>query len=257
MKKYFFIAVATTVLSCQQKISDLASNSDLIKQDLKGHVQHYEEIGFRADSAGKAGVQDSLVMMYSFDNKGYQTRFQTLYPNGQIKDEQTIDHYPNGAAKEVINKTHGKQTFRMEIFIDKDGKYTMAKAYDSADKMSSYYKEITQNEYGEVLSGNQYHTDNSLQASFNTTYDKANYTGNINKDSTGKVKYSVNATLNSKGEPVELVTTTYKKDGTTTTEKVKYRYDTYDEKGNWTQRTTLDENDKPVKVTKRIYAYYK
>ena len=126
----------------------------------------------------------------------------------------------------MVNKTHGKQTFRMEITLDKDGRYIMAKAFDSANKLSSYYKEITQNEYGEVLTGNEYHTDNSLQASFTTTYDNANYTGNTNKDSTGKVKYSVSATLNNKGEPVEVITTTYKKDGTTTTEKVRYRYDT-------------------------------
>ena len=257
MKKFFFIAAVTTVLSCQQKINDSASNSDLLKQNLKGHIQHYEEIGFRADSAGKSGMQDSLVLMYGFDNKGYQTRFQSLYPNGHVKDEQTIDHYPNGAAKEVVNKTLGKQTFRMEILLDKDGRYNTAKAYDSTNQLTSYYKEITQNEYGEVLSGNQYHTDNSLQASFSTTYDKANYTGNTNKDSTGNIKYSVKATLNDKGEPVELVTTTYKKDGTITNEKVKYRYDTYDANGNWTQRTTLDDKDKPVKVTKRIYAYYK
>lgn len=257
MKKIFFIIASVSIISCQQKISDSSSNSDLVQQNLKGRIQHFEEISFMADSSGKLGSQDSLILMYNFDKKGYQTKFNTLYVNGQVKSEQILNHYDNGADKEVINKTNGKQTFRMEIFLDKDGRYSVAKAYDSADKLTSYYKDITQNEYGEVLSGKQYHPDNTLQASFTTTYNKSNYTGNTNNDSIGKPKYSVQATLNDKGDPLELETTTYKKDGTTSTEKVRYRYDTYDEKGNWTQRSTLNENGKALKIVKRVYAYYK
>jgi hypothetical protein len=43
----------------------------------------------------------------------------------------------------------------------------------------------------------------------------------------------------------------------TTNKITKYRYDSYDDKGNWTQRTETDENGKPVKIVKRTITYYK
>src|SRR4051794_31149651 len=102
MKKIFFIIASVSIISCQQKISNSSSNSDLLQQNLKGHIQHYEEISFITDSSGKARSQDSLILMYKFDSKGYQTNFNTLYVNGQVKNEQIINHYDNGADKEVI-----------------------------------------------------------------------------------------------------------------------------------------------------------
>lgn len=38
---------------------------------------------------------------------------------------------------------------------------------------------------------------------------------------------------------------------------MKYKYDSFDDKGNWTQRTQSDENGKPEKITKREITYYK
>jgi hypothetical protein len=49
---------------------------------------------------------------------------------------------------------------------------------------------------------------------------------------------------------------TYVEAGKTKTEKKTYKYDHYDEKGNWTQRTAYDDKGKPTKVVKRSFTYY-
>ena len=54
----------------------------------------------------------------------------------------------------------------------------------------------------------------------------------------------------------EVKTDSTKKDTTITT-ITKYRYDTFDDKGNWTQRTEMDKDGKPVKIVKRTITYYK
>jgi len=36
-----------------------------------------------------------------------------------------------------------------------------------------------------------------------------------------------------------------------------YRYDKYDEQGNWIQRTALNASGKPTKIVKREITYYK
>jgi len=62
--------------------------------------------------------------------------------------------------------------------------------------------------------------------------------------------------LNDKSDPIEETTTTLEK-GSTKTEKLTYKYDTYDDKGNWVQRTTYNEKGKPSKIVKRTITYYK
>lgn len=46
------------------------------------------------------------------------------------------------------------------------------------------------------------------------------------------------------------------RDSTTTTVKT-FIYDTFDEAGNWTQRTTNNDKGKVTKVVKRSFIYFK
>ena len=120
-----------------------------------------------------------------------------------------------------------------------------------------YY--ITENEFGEVLTGTEYHPpDNTLKSSFVNNYDKMYYyIGGVGKDSTGKRNFSIptNVKLNDKGDPIEQTTTTVMKDSTKT-ETLTYKYDSSDDKGNWTQRTEYNEKGKPSKIVKRSYTFY-
>ena len=260
MKQLFFALIASTFfIACNNadnKTAEAAKNTDLIQQNLKGKVQRFEESSATIDSAG-ASKPDSSSFINVFDEKGYQTSYVTKDINGKTKEEQTIDHYEAGQVKGfVVKNAQGKQRMKWEITIDSNGKYSGAKVYDSTDKISSVWKELSENEYSQVIKGTEYKEDGSLKSSFVNNYDNAHYIGGVSKDSTGKETFRSSITLNDKGDASEESTTTVTKD-TSKTEKFTYKYDNYDDKGNWIQRTTYNEKGKPIKVIKRTIAYYK
>jgi hypothetical protein len=259
MKKFFFLLLSAILLfACNnEKTTETAKNTDLNQQNLKGKVQNIEETSYAADSTGKMGAKDSLTNQSDFDEKGYQTRGTTKNSTGKVTEETTISHFDNGAAKEVTGMSNGKQTFKMAIEIDSSGKYSGAKSYDSSGKQATYYKDLTQDEFRNVLTGTEYKMDNTVKSSFVNSYDKnGHFTGGVGKDSTGKETFHSSYKLNDKGDAVESTTTTVMKDSTKT-ETVSYKYDSYDDKGNWTQRTTYNDKGKPTKIVKRTLTYYK
>jgi predicted metallo-beta-lactamase superfamily hydrolase len=81
------------------------------------------------------------------------------------------------------------------------------------------------------------------------------------KDSVGKEISSYAQTFDDKNHVIEstykeIKTDSTKKDSTVTT-VTKYSYDTFDDKGNWTQRTEMDKDGKRSKIVKRTITYYK
>jgi hypothetical protein len=260
MKKLLFL-LSTSILfvacnNADKKTADAAKNTDLIQQNLKGKVQRFEESSSTIDSTGTSKA-DSTSFTNDFDEKGYQTSYVQKDITGKVKEDQAITHYEGGQTKEVIIKNgEGKQTMKWELTIDSSGKYSGAKVSDSAGKISSIWKDLSENEYSQVTKGTEYKEDGSLKSSFSSTYDGAHYTGGWSKDSTGKENYRSSITLNDKGDASEESRTTVTKDSAKT-EKFTYKYDSYDDKGNWIQRTTYNEKGKPVKLTKRTVTYYK
>jgi len=260
MKKILFLLfVSTLFIACNnadKKTAEGAKNTDLIQQNLKGKVQRFEESSSTMDSTG-ASKPDSSSFINEFDEKGYQTSYVTKDINGKTKEEQAIEHYEGGQVKGFVTKNaQGKQTLKWEITIDSSGKYNGAKVYDSTGKLSSVWKELAENDYGQVTKGTEYKEDGALKSSFVNNYDNAHYIGGLSKDSTGKETFRSAITLNDKGDPSEESTTTVTKDASKT-EKFTYKYDDYDDKGNWTQRTSYNEKGKPVKVIKRTITYNK
>lgn len=259
MKKLFLlVSAAALIIACNnEKKAEAPKNTDLIGQNLKGKVQHFEEMGYAVDSTGKMGKEDSIINTQDFDEKGYGTMSSTKNPAGEVLTEGISTHYDNGQMKEFENKTKGKTTLKMTITLDSSGKYSSADNHDSSGKVTSTYKDLGENEYGEVLKGTEFKPDNTMKSSFENNYDKdGHYTGGAGKDSTGKETYHSTLKLNDKGDPIEETTMTVTKD-TTKNETVTYKYDTYDDKGNWTQRTTYNDKSKAIKILKRTYTYYK
>jgi hypothetical protein len=260
MRNLLLLLFASTLLiacnNADNKTADAAKNTDLIQQNLKGKVQRLEESSSTIDSAGSS-KPDSSSYINDFDEKGYQTSYVTNDINGKAKEEQAIEHYEGGQVKGFVTKNaQGKQTVKWEIAIDSNGKYSGAKVYDSSNKLTSIWKELAENEYGQVIKGTEYKEDGTLKSSFVNNYDSTHYIGGQSKDSSGKETFHSSITLNDKGDPSEESTTTVTKD-TSKTEKFSYKYDSYDDKGNWTQRTSYNEKGKPVKVIKRTISYYK
>src|SRR4030095_6720642 len=254
-----FVFTISLLIACNDsakvKSISMAKNSDITQQNLKGQVQRLEEISFTVDSTG-TNKQDSLSNINEFDEKGYQFKYSTKDLSGKMHTVQTITHDENGIFKELVTTLDGKQTFRLTTDYDSDGKYTGGKSYDSTGKQDSYYTDLSTNEYGIVYAGKQHFMDGRVKSTWDNKFDGVIYVGGTSTDSTGKVSYTGAVKVNDKGEAIEEISTTRDKDSTKT-EKMTYKYDSYDDKWNWTQRTTYNEKEKPSKIVKRAFTYYK
>lgn len=259
MKKLLVLVSAISLLaacnnSAKVESSSTAKNSDLTQSNLKGRVQHYDETSYTVDSSGN-NKMDSLMNMSDFDEKGYQTKYATKDQAGKIHTEQSTKHDDQGVFTEMTTMTDGKQTFKLTA-DSKDGKYTGGKTYDSTGKQATYFTDLQTNEYGIVYSGKEHFMDGRIKNTWDNKYNGATYVSGTSTDSTGKVSYTGWVKVNDKGDAIEEESTTTEK-GATKTEKFTYKYDSYDDAGNWTQRTTYNEKGKPTKIVKRVFTYYK
>ncbi len=260
MKKLFLtLIIGSFLFSCSNNKTETeaAKNSDWTGQNLKGRVQTQEETSYTPDSTGKTGAMDSCcINVQQYDEKGYNTSSQSKDSKGTVKNESTVSHYDGGQAKEVISMTDGKKSSSFSIQIDKDGKYSGAQGYDSTGKMTSFYTDLKEDDYAGVTAGTEHKPDSSVKSSFTAEYNKGMQVSSTGKDSSGKVTFSFKAELNDKGDIIKTTVSNTMKDSTTTTVTT-YKFDSYDEQGNWTQRTTYNDKGKATKVVKRTYTYYK
>lgn len=258
MKKIFFLsAVIAVSFSCNQKKQEYAKNADVRADNLNGNVQQTTATDYKADSSGKMGEPDSCcVATTKYDEKGYVTEYDNDDKSGENKEKSTYTHYDNGAMKDFKNTKNGKFVSSITVLTDSAGKYTMAKEYDSANRLKFYYTDISQNEYGQLTGMKKYNADSSLSGSMVSNFNNSIFTGNEAKDSVGKVVFSSTVKLDDKNNVIERDSKNVTKDSTVS-KTSKYKYDSLDDQGNWTQRTELDENGKPVKIVKREITYYK
>ena len=246
------------LLSCKNNNQQAQpKNTDLVQRNLKGAVQHTIETPYKADSTGNTIAMDSCcVETYELNDSGYITKYTSKNDSNITNTEQTLIHYPNGAMKDITIMNNGKFTNRVTPTIDENGNYTGGMSYDSTSKQDGYYTDMKQNDFGELTNGKLYKMDSTLKYHFEENYDnKGQYLGG-RTDSAGKVIYTNITTLDSSGNPVKMITTTMVKDSAKN-DTTLYRYDKYDEQGNWIQRTTLTASGKPTKITKREITYYK
>lgn len=260
MKPLFLFIATTGILtacnnSTDQKSTTAAKNSDLIGQNLKGKVQNYEETTFTVDSTG-VGKKDSIINVVELDEKGYQVKYLGKDTTGKIHTEQTLSRDSSGNFTGMITLTDGKQTYKLVTEFTKEGKYTGGKSFDSSGKQTSYYTDLVTTEYGQVSAGKEHFMDGRVKSTWDYKFEGPNFVGGTSTDSTGKPNYTGTVKLNDKGDPIEEESTTREKDATKT-EKVTYKYDSFDDTGNWTSRTTYNEKGKPTKTVKRAFTYYK
>ena len=144
----------------------------------------------------------------------------------------------------------------MSIQVDSAGKYSGGQTFDSVGKMTGYYTDLKENEYGIVTDGKYHKPDSSVKMTFTVIYDKGIYLGGSSTDSTGKVVSTTAVKVNDKGDPIEITNINVKKDSTTT-EVTSYKYENYDDQGNWLQQTAINDKGKATKIIKRAITYYK
>ena len=260
MKPYFLLLFVMAVFTAcdnntkKDTTEDTVMTSDLLQQNLKGKVKSITETTTNIDSAG-AEKQDSLIAYTSYDEKGYQTAFLKKDSSGKVVSEEFAERNESGLVTEFGTKKDGKIVSRVVTEISNDGQYLGGKRYDSTGKQDGYYKDLMQNEYAIVYSGKLYDMNDKLKETFDMKYDKTHFLGGKVTDSSGKTTYEGTAKVNDKGDMSEEEYT-YVEEGKSKAEKKTYKYDHYDDKGNWTQRTTYDAKDKRTKVVKRSLMYY-
>ena len=265
MKKISIVFMAVLfAFSCNEKKDAVTTTSDRVMDNLKGDVHQTIETPYKTDSTGKVGEMDSCcVSVSTYDSAGYSIKYTSKDSKGVVGFEQNISRYENGLYKEIAMSDKGKPTMHVSIQLDKDGKkYSTAQEIDSAGKVTSFYKDLVQNEFNQLTVMKQYKPDSTLKSSQETKYDKYYFVESISRDSAGKEVSKNTVKMDNKNNQVENTTITTMKSpvtqkDTTTTKVVKYKYDSYDDQGNWTQRTEWDDKGKATKVVKREITYYK
>lgn len=249
------------LLACNNEKEKEASSdmipSDLVQNELKGDISTIVETSYKTDSTGTIGDMDSCcITTEEYDENGNQVKYTSKTKDGIISEETVFTRYPNGAWKGMTAMKNGKITSSMETTMNEKGQYVSAVVKDSADKLDIYYTDITQTDFAGVTGWKQYDKDSVFRATGESKYDKYRQVEFITKDSVGKIKSSGTTKYNDKGERIENSFTNVGKDSTKTT-VTKYTYESYDDMGNWTQRTTRDDNGKATKIVKRTYTYRK
>jgi hypothetical protein len=263
MKKILFLMVVSViVISCNQSKKEAPKNNDWLADNLSGKVEQTTDSTYKTDSTGKTGELDSCcVVSTSYDEKGYSSGYTSIDKAGTDKEEGAFTHDEKGLFTGQKSTKNGKPISSLTV-QNKDGEYSTAQSSDSTNKMDFYYTDITANDYGRITGYKQYKQDSTLKSSATNTYDKQFLKGGVTKDSAGKETYSFDLKLDDKNNIIESTSREVKKDSTTKkdstiTTTTTFRYDTFDGKSNWTQRTEMNEKGKPVKVVKRTITYYK
>jgi len=257
MKKISSLVMASVIaFSCGESKQEAPKNTDWLADNLSGKVEQVTETTYKADSSGKAGEQDSCcVVTNKYDAKGYASAFGSVNKAGTENNEGVFSHDDKGLFTEQKMSKNGKPVSSLTV-KNENGKPVIAQSFDSANKMDFYYTGITTNEYDRLTAYKQYKPDSTLKSSAEMTYDKYLFKGQTTKDSVGKETYSNTVKLDDKNNVVEVTSKEVTKDSTIN-KTVKYTYDSFDDKGNWTQRTEIDEKGKPAKISKRTITYYK
>lgn len=260
MKQTFLAAaVALLLFACNtaKKETEVAKNSDWHSQHLKGDVQTVEETSYTPDSTGTVGAMDSCcISTETYDDKGYTISTSKKDSKGTITEDVSLSHFDGGQTKEVKTMKAGKPFSSFMIQIDSAGKYSGAQELDSAGNVKFFYTDLEEDANGGVTTGTRHKADSSYMGTFYNVYTDGMQTGNSFNDSTGKEVYKSVSEMNDKGLISKTTETDTEKDSTTTTVKT-FTYDTFDEAGNWTQRTTYNDKGKVTKVVKRNITYFK
>jgi len=261
MKKFLLpLAVICFITACNNGDKDDKAKifwSDRVSDNLKGDVTSYEQTPYKVDSLGKMGEMDSCCTnVTEYDENGNSVKNISKDKNGKVTSESVSTRHPNGLFKSVSTTENGKSTGGFRTEMDDKGNYTLAVAIDSNGKDDIYYKEITMNDVGEVTGWKQYDKDSVFRMQGESTYDKHKFLTGTTKDSVGNLKNSSSSKYNDQGELIETTNTNVGKDSTTTN-VTKYTYESHDDMGNWTQRTTWNDKGKATNIATRKYTYGK
>ena len=235
-----------------QKVTTNIQRTEFGFGNLRGKVETIESKTVDFDSTGKAKA-DSTQSFGVYDKAGNIVT-ETVKDNSGDTTINEVTYYGNGFSKEEKTTVNGVVQGRLTIDSVVKGQHTAAQFWDSSGKQLGYC-DVILNEYGQVTWGKTFNMSGTLQFAWEYKFDGPYSIGGSRTDSTGKVVYQSTLKRNDKNDLAEEQYTETE-NGVTTTQKITFKYDSYDEKGNWTQESTY-KNGKLISVTKRAITYYK
>lgn len=247
----------STVEENVKEAEPIAKNSDWMTRHLKGKVKTIEQTSFTPDSTGQISEMDSCcIKLTSFDANGFVEMFSEKDADGANPMELKFERLEDNKFKSATRFRNGEMKWKRTTTYDENGNTLHAIDTDSAGQVTNYYSEITENEIGQVLKGKMHTADSTYLGTWSRKYIDGMRAGRGWVDSTGTELRNRTGELNEKGLLSKMTDYRVTEEGATTTVKT-YTYDSFDEVGNWTQRTEYDEEGKATNVKKQTYTYYK
>jgi hypothetical protein len=256
MRKLSITVVILAFMACNnqpsQKATTNVQKSEYGYSNLKGKVESIETKTVNFDSTGKVKV-DSTQSLDAYNKDGNLVK-KTIKDNSGTTTIHENAYYAHGFMKEEKTTVNGTVQVRLTIDSFVNGQHVAAKIWDSTGKQIGYCDAIN-NEYGLLNRSKCFFMNGKLQFAWETKFDGPLIIGSSHTDSAGNVIRQSTIKRNDKGDEVEEHYSRFEK-GDTTTNKLTHKYDSYDEKDNWTQQNTY-KNGKLISVTKRAITYYK
>ena len=269
MRNLFLLLVSITlVLACKdsakeavavadEEIAPIAANSDWAINHLKGKVKSIEESHYTPDSLGSISAMDSCCTEVEVHNEnGFVVKYYETDSDGTVTEETVIEYVEGDEFKSARTTIDGKEVFVRVANYDADGKLLDATDTDSTGQITYYYDNMIENEIGQILSGKMYSADSTFMGTWTRKYTDGMETGRGWSDQDGNVLDDTTGELNEKGWLAKMTTVNTDAKGVSTTTVETMVYDSFDEMGNWTQRTEFDNDGKTEQVEKRVYTYF-
>lgn len=265
MKKLIFIFFLPLLLfSCNDNKNASNETSETIElersnwanEHLNGKVKTIGETPFTTDENGNIGEMDSCcVKITEFSDKGYIMKVTNKNDEGTVTRLNTIERTETGKFLSNTRTENGIEVWKRTSTYDEEGKHLFTSDSDTTKNVAYFYNDITNNDFDQPVSGKMYSADSTFIGNWSWKYIDGLRTGRGWIDSTNVQRVNRTGEVNDKGWLSRVVDVRIEENGDTTTTIETYTYDSFDEMGNWTQRTETND-EKPVKVLKRTYTYF-
>lgn len=249
------LTILLLTYSCSDvKVDQAPKYPDPFRENFAGEPERIEMLNYLVDSSGKL-IPDSLHYELGEWKDKYLRSYTDRDSSGKNTVFGTYTYHPNGKLNIITVTLNGKPFERYETIIDSAGRSTASFTYDSANKLQYFYKEITEDDKGRLLTFKIFSKDSVKVGQYAVIYEGNSVLQTMYTDSSGKISTRSSAKLRN-GDKIADTIVSIRNDSTST-KILQYRYDSYDSLKNWLQRTDLNSAGKPVKVVKRTITYVK
>jgi len=268
MKKLpILFALPLLVYSCSEgepkaeetiEVSETAEmiRSDLANEHMAGAVKSFKETPYTVDEEGKIGEMDSCcVIVEEYDENGFMTNESEMNSAGESVEEGVMKRTETGKFDSYTRTANGKEIFKRIAERDDEGNTIRAIDTDSTGQITRVHTLDEMNEYEQAVKGKSFLEDSTYVGTWFWQYIDGQRVGQTWVDSAGVEWVNRVGEVNDKGLVSKVVDTRMDEQGETLVTVETYTYESFDDTGNWTQRTEHHDG-KPVKVLKRSYTYY-